>query len=81
MPADVIKNAKKILKSIEGASKADFQNLASVEIPEEEDTQITFSDTATDSIIKDLKTVDINNLTPFEALTLMNELVEKAKNI
>ena len=81
LPADVIKNAKKILKSIESASKADFQNLASVEIPEEEDTQITFSDTATDSIIKDLKTVDINNLTPFEALTLMNELVEKAKNI
>ena len=81
VPNDVIKNAKKILKSIESTSKPDFENLAAVEVADENDTQITFSDTATDSIIKDLKTIDINNLTPFEALTRMNELVDKAKNI
>ena len=80
VPNVVVNRAKKILKSLVESSGEDYSKIARIE-SKEDDGQITFSDQQTDGIIRDLKTIDVNNLTPMEALKTIYELTEKAKNI
>ena len=81
VPNEVINRAKRILKSIDNKSLEEFMDIAQVQIDEPQDNQITFASETTESVIKDLKTIDVNNLTPMEAMQRMYELVEKVKHI
>ena len=44
-----------------------------------EDMQISFTDGKNDSIIERLKGLDVNVLTPIEAMSILNELSSEAK--
>ena len=46
---------------------------------EEENLQISLKSTFDDEIIDTIKNIDINTLTPLEALTTLHELVTKAR--
>ena len=47
---------------------------------EEENLQISLKSTIDDEIIDSIKNIDINTLTPLEALTTLHELVSRARN-
>lgn len=46
---------------------------------EEESLQLSITSTLDDEIIDNLRNIDINTLTPLEALTTLHELVGKAR--
>ena len=46
---------------------------------EEDDLQISLQSTVDDELIDSIKNIDINTLTPLEALTTLHELVRKAR--
>ena len=75
LPEGVIRRAKKILKEIE--SQGHVQEKP-VRAPDPLD-QITLGGMAGSDIIEELKTIDPNVLTPFEAMGRLYELVKKAK--
>ena len=50
-----------------------------VEIPEEEELQISLQSTVDDDLIDSIKNIDVNTLTPLEALTTLHELVKRAR--
>ena len=80
VPQDVITRAKKILKSLDIRPKAEYERIASSH-DDTDDGQITLGKEETKSIIKELKTMDIYNMTPLEAMQQISELAEKAKNV
>jgi hypothetical protein len=49
-----------------------------IEIPNE-DIAITLDDCINDSVIDDIRAADLNNMSPFEAMALLNELQKKLK--
>jgi hypothetical protein len=46
---------------------------------EDEELQISFQSNEQKEIYEELQTIDINTLTPFEALSKLNRLINKAK--
>jgi DNA mismatch repair protein MutS len=71
VPEKVIANAKESLKIMELNSKIELET----ELREREETaQIDFSSLARESVINKLKTLDVNGLTPLEALQVLAEL-------
>jgi DNA mismatch repair protein MutS len=73
VPKPVLTRAKAILKDLE---KADITRQASDPLA----TQTTlFASTNMEKIVEELKQVDINTLTPIEAINILCELREKAK--
>ena len=82
IPAAVVTRARKILAELE-ASTPDFSVAMSnidIEQEEQENIQISLKSTIDDEIIDSIKNIDINTLTPLEALTTLHELVNKARN-
>lgn len=82
VPDTVVRRAKVILKELEKNSvpiefKADD---AVVEEPEE-DIQYNFKANGTNEIMEILKTVDINTLTPIEAMQTLYDLRKKAEEL
>ncbi len=79
IPENVIKRAKNILKSLE---QNDLMKPRSQEkIPQEElEQQMSFEGNSREYIMDRLRTIDINTLTPIEAMGLLYELTDKAKN-
>ena len=77
--------ARVILKALEdnaraGAGPAEIPDAA--ELPEEEENpllQISIAGNTSAEIMEQLKNIDVNTLTPIEALTMLNELVRKAQ--
>ena len=77
MPNEVIKRAKEILATVEKTSRTlttSNNNLAEVM-----DDLITFEDITEKSVIEDIKKVDINTMTPVEAMNLLFELNNRLK--
>jgi DNA mismatch repair protein MutS len=71
VPEKVINSAKESLKVMERGSKIELET----ELRErEEEGQINFSSLARKSVINKLKTLDVNALTPIEALQVLAEL-------
>lgn len=66
LPESVLNRAKDLLKDLENDSKVIQQSFGYVEMVKE--------DPKDSLIVEKLKLVDVNNLTPLEALTLVNEL-------
>ena len=73
MPKPVLKRAKELLKELEQVDIANNKN-------QPNGTQTTlFTSTNTENILEELRNVDINTLTPIEAINVLCELREKAK--
>lgn len=75
VPKDVTSRAKKILKDLE---KSDINNPAKMFADKDNDAQLGFSDNITDSIMEELKVMDVTSLTPIEALNILSDLNKRA---
>ena len=77
LPKEVIRRAKEVLVTVEQTAKALSTSEA---VPEEkDDTLISFEDCAKDQVIEELKAVDINTLSPYEAMSFLFGLQKKLK--
>ena len=76
MPTKVVNRAKEILKTLEGSRSQD-QNTENIKRVTEENLQLSFfqlDDPALESIREELTQIDINTLTPIEALMKLNKI-------
>lgn len=80
IPSSVVSRARVILRELENMSPERKHYMSEIEMPEEEgELQLSITSTLDDEIIDELKSIDINTITPLEALTTLHELVGKAK--
>ncbi len=77
IPTEVIKRAKEVLASVEATSKA--LSVSSAKEEEKDDSLITFDDCIHDQVIEELKAVDINTLSPYEAMSFLFNLQKRLK--
>ena len=77
LPNEVIKRAKEILATVEKTSRT--LTTSNSNITEEIDSLITFEDITEKSVIEDIKKIDINTMTPVEAMNLLFELNNRLK--
>ena len=78
VPDTVVKRAKVILKSLEENGVAPVvSNVVRKEA--DDDMQVSFGSTAESEIIDELKALDVNTLTPIEAMSKLYEISAKAK--
>lgn len=82
IPSSVIKRAKVILKELE-SNKIEIEFKADDAVVEEEtpDIQYNFKTNSTNDILELIKTIDINTLTPIEAMQTLYDLKKKAEEI
>ncbi|MDE6659900.1 MAG: DNA mismatch repair protein MutS [Eubacterium sp.] len=82
VPDSVVKRAKVILKELE-QNKIDIKFKAEVAVVEEEenDIQFNFSINGKNEIIEILKTIDVNTLTPIEAMQTLYDLKKKSEEL
>ena len=78
LPKSVIRRAKELLESLEEGKDIRVQG-AGKRVSRDEAVQLTFFDFLEDPIVQKLKAVDVNKLTPLEALALLAELAEQAR--
>ena len=81
VPKAVVENAKKILATLESQAPVNMTQKVVVDQTEDDDIQLSFTSSASDSIIEKLKIIDVNTLTPIEAMTVLFELQKDAKNL
>lgn len=82
VPDAVVKRAKVILKELEkNAVKIEFKAEESVIEEEESEIQYNFTANGKDEILEILKTVDVNTLTPIEAMQTLYDLKKKAQEL
>ncbi|MCM1545227.1 MAG: DNA mismatch repair protein MutS [Ruminococcus sp.] len=82
VPAAVVTRAREILFELE-SSAAQTRSLpnADFDVPvEEQPLQISLKSNSDDEIIESLRNIDIDTLTPLEALTTLSKLSDKARN-
>ena len=79
LPNEVIKRAKEVLASVETTAKALKQVEPASQKPEEQDDNISFDDCIREQVIDELKNVDLNTLSPYEAMTLLFNLQKRLK--
>ena len=76
VPDEVIRRAREVLATVE-----DTARLLGRPDPEQkkpvDDTLITFDDCINDQVIEELKNVDINTLSPYEAMTFLFDLKKR----
>jgi DNA mismatch repair protein MutS len=77
LPNDVIKRAKEVLATVEKTAKA--LSTSNAEKEEKDDTLISFDDCINDQIIEELKRVDINTLSPYEAMSFLFDIKKRIK--
>ena len=77
IPNEVIKRAKEVLASVENTAKA----LSTSEKKDviEDDTLITLDELVNEQVIEELKAVDINTLSPYEAMSFLFTLQKRLK--
>jgi DNA mismatch repair protein MutS len=76
IPNEVITRAKVILAETEARARAMKDNVVEIS---DDDIAITLDDCINDSVIDDIRAADLNNMSPFEAMALLNELQKKLK--
>lgn len=77
LPKEVIKRAKEILATVERTSRT--LTTSNTDISNELESLITFEDVTEKSVIEDIKKIDINSMTPVEAMNLLFELNNRLK--
>ncbi|MDO4847703.1 MAG: DNA mismatch repair protein MutS [Clostridiaceae bacterium] len=78
VPDTVVRRAKVILKSLEDGDSVYQPRAKSDYDTEQELLQMSFSSSNSDEIAKELRELDVNTLTPIEAMTKLFELANKA---
>jgi DNA mismatch repair protein MutS len=82
VPDSVVKRAKVILKDLEAnAVEIEFKSEDSVVEEEENEIQYNFTANGKQEILEILKTVDVNTLTPIEAMQTLYDLKKKAQEL
>lgn len=81
VPESVIKRAKTILRELENDNTIDDKKPKKSKSKKSDDTmeQISFEVSANKEIVDELKRIDLNTLTPIEAMNVLFKLTEKAK--
>lgn len=79
VPNDVILRAKVILRVLEDNDLMKPHRDIPMPVETEENIQISFDDGRNENIIERLKSLDVNVLTPIEAMGILNELISEAK--
>ena len=75
LPDWIIKRAKEILKELTSGKTDDKETFANISPQNnEDDMQLNLLDTASNAVTDKLKSVDVNTLTPIEAMNLLYEL-------
>lgn len=75
LPDWIIKRAKEILKELTSGKTDDKETFANISPhSSEDDMQLNLLDTASNAVTDKLKSVDVNTLTPIEAMNLLYEL-------
>ncbi len=78
IPKSVVSRAKVILRKLEEADGAKEPVRISAEtVAEEPQLQMSFADSRNDALIEEIRALDLNTLTPIEALTKLYELKKK----
>ncbi len=80
VPDSVVKRAKAILKELE-QNKIDIKFKAEDAVVEEDDIQFNFTVNGKNEIIEILKTIDVNTLTPIEAMQTLYDLKKKSEEL
>ena len=80
VPDTVVKRAKVILKSLEENGVAPVSS-TSVREEEPDDMQVSFGSNTENEIMDELKSLDVNTLTPIEAMSKLYEISAKAKQV
>ena len=75
VPNDVIKRAKEVLASVEQTAKA--LSTSQKPLEEKDDSLITFDDFVEEQVIEELKAIDINTLSPYEAMSFLYNLKKR----
>ncbi len=77
VPNSVVERAKVVLKELEGEGlKAPVRYSESVE----SEMQISFGSSNANDIVEKLKNIDVNTLTPIEAMSVLYDLTKQANN-
>lgn len=80
IPNSVVSRARVILSELEGqAPVRNTVSQSSIAIPDEDELQLSMTSTIDDEIIESIRNIDINTLTPLEAMTTLHELIKKAR--
>lgn len=80
LPNEVVKRAREILAAVEKSSKELTTSTAKNDSAQEKDDSIiSFDDCISDQVIEELKAVDINTLSPYEAMTFLYTLQKRLK--
>ena len=79
VPSDVIKRAKQVLAEIETTSTAIQSGNDRTKNNTEDDGTISFDDMIREQVIEELRGVDINTLSPYEAMTMLFNLQKRLK--
>jgi len=77
VPNEVIKRAREVLASVEKTSKAIKSTDKAEEVKDE--TLITMDDFVNDQVIEELRAVDLNTLSPYEAMSFLFSLKKRLK--
>ena len=83
LPSSVINRAKSILASLEDENNRSVLALSDtegVDAYSDMPSSLSLTSTVDDRIIDELKNIDTDTLTPLEALTMLNDLVNKARS-
>ncbi len=77
LPNEVIRRAKEVLATVEKTARALTTSDAKAE--ERDESLITFDDCVNEQVIEELKAVDINTLSPYEAMSFLFNLQKRIK--
>ncbi len=80
VPNEVIKRAREVLLMVEAASRAVKEaGITGQQQPERDETAISIDDMINEQVIEELKGIDLNTLSPYEAMTLLYNLQKRLK--
>ena len=74
LPNEVIKRAREVLATVEQSSRAVRDAVdPTVEAKPTDDSVISMDDVLNEQLIEEIRSVDLNTLSPYECMTLMFE--------
>ena len=79
LPGEVIKRAREVLSVVERSSKALTTSEASAEVAENDDSVLSIDDLVHEQVIEELRGIDINTLSPYEAMSFLFNLQKRLK--
>ena len=79
LPNEVVRRAKEVLSTVERTAQS--LSTSDATAAEIDDTLISMDDCIREQVIEELKAVDLNTLSPYEAMSFLFDLQKRAKSI